>query len=308
MMDGHRINTTAQSVSAPLPTQSKMTPSRWSAQLQLGLTKTARGSRLVKNNHVGPLYVQKPFYVEGDDLPHIYLLHPPGGLVSGDDLSINIELGENTRGLFTAPGAGRIYRARPDRALQQQTTQLHLSHGSSLEWLPQECIFYPDSFGKLKTQVFLPENAEISGFIGWEISCFGLSQSTAPFLRGHIDQGFEIWRGDIPEFIERQKFNGDNLLVKFGRAGFQQKTVSGLMVAGPFPIGFAVHNLCLEQIRDIQSPDSVLFASTQRGRWLVTRYLGGNAEQARKLFTQVWRIIRPNLLGREVVEPRIWAC
>jgi hypothetical protein len=38
----------------------------------------------------------------------------------------------------------------------------------------------------------------------------------------------------------------------------------------------------------------------------VARYVGPSAEQARELFTAVWRVLRPALLSCEVSLPRIW--
>ena len=55
----------------------------WSAELELGFAVVAGRTALVHNRHVGPLTVQRPFYPEGE-LAHVYLLHPPGGIVAGD--------------------------------------------------------------------------------------------------------------------------------------------------------------------------------------------------------------------------------
>ena len=87
-------------------------PSRWQAELALGFAATKRGVVLQHCRHQGPLYVQKPFYPEGRQLPHVYLLHPPGGLVSGDKLQINVAMARDTQALISTPGAGRVYRAR----------------------------------------------------------------------------------------------------------------------------------------------------------------------------------------------------
>ena len=95
--------------------ESQYSAGRWQAELSLGLAKTARGTVLKTCSHRGPLYVQKAFYPEGRELAHLYLLHPPGGMVSGDDLQINVNMAEGAQALITTPGAGRVYRARPDR-------------------------------------------------------------------------------------------------------------------------------------------------------------------------------------------------
>jgi urease accessory protein len=40
---------------------------------------------------------------------------------------------------------------------------------------------------------------------------------------------------------------------------------------------------------------------------LVVRHLGGAAERSRTFVQAVWRLLRPALLGRPAVPPRIWA-
>jgi len=40
---------------------------------------------------------------------------------------------------------------------------------------------------------------------------------------------------------------------------------------------------------------------------LVARYLGDSSQEAMTAFTALWKILRPALLGREAIEPRIWS-
>jgi urease accessory protein len=43
------------------------------------------------------------------------------------------------------------------------------------------------------------------------------------------------------------------------------------------------------------------------GELLVARYRGDSAERARTFIHDCWRTLRPALLGRPAVVPRIWA-
>jgi urease accessory protein len=36
------------------------------------------------------------------------------------------------------------------------------------------------------------------------------------------------------------------------------------------------------------------------------RYLGNSSETAKQLMTRAWKLLRPQLIGREAVVPRIW--
>src|SRR5206468_9516521 len=43
------------------------------------------------------------------------------------------------------------------------------------------------------------------------------------------------------------------------------------------------------------------------GGALACRYVGGSVERARSFLIGAWRLLRPALLGRQPVPPRIWA-
>lgn len=279
------------------------TESRWKAELHLGLANSARGTVLKQCRHLGPLYVQKPFYPEGRELAHIYLLHPPGGMVSGDDLHISVSTSPQAQCLVTTPGAGRVYRARPDRTLQKQKIELHLEANSTLEWLPLETIIYPDACTDLTTDIHLAENSSV---IAWEVTCFGLTASGEPFKTGEVSQRFQVFREGRLKLRERLQLNPEKNRFLQARAGLNNCSVNGLMLAGPFDQPEETETL-LSQLRDCCEAIDVLAAVTLNDEFIQVRYLGDCSEQARKLFTQCWTLIRPELLNREGCEPRIWA-
>lgn len=278
------------------------TSSSWEAELSLGIDKTARGAVLKRCSHRGPLYVQKPFYPEGRDLAHIYLLHPPGGMVSGDDLRINVETGDEAAALITTPGAGRVYRARPDKALQRQTICLDVKAQSSLEWLPLENIIYPGAYTDLNMDVHLADSAR---FIGWEITCLGLQASNAPFTQGAINQRLQIFRNGQLKLREKLSLDTAQKNILNSKAGLAGHSVNALLVAGPFDQ--APDDNVLDGVREACNAIESLAAVTMNGEFLQVRYLGDCSEEARLLFTRCWKLIRPTLLHRDGCEPRIWA-
>lgn|SRR5690554_1301073 len=92
----------------------------WAASLTLGFCARADGdvsiTRMTTARHYGPLRVQRPFYPEGrDGCCHVYLLHPPGGVASGDSLNIDVNVGEGAHTLLTTPAANKLYRADSKR-------------------------------------------------------------------------------------------------------------------------------------------------------------------------------------------------
>lgn len=279
------------------------TASRWQAELNLGLVNTARGTVLRRCRHKGPLYVQKPFYPEGRELAHLYLLHPPGGMVSGDDLKINVETASHAQALVTTPGAGRVYRARPDRSLQKQQIKLKVGAHSSLEWLPLENIIFPDACTELSIDIELEEAASV---IFWEITCLGLQASNEPFDRGQVEQRLQLYRQERLKLREVLRLQPESNRLMQSRAGLNGCSVNGLMVAGPFLPDSDTEEL-MEQLRACCDDAAELAGISLNDEFIQVRYLGKCSEAARLLFTRCWKLIRPKLLGRDGCEPRIWA-
>lgn len=277
-------------------------PSRWHARLALGIKRTPRGSRIATAERFGPLHLQKPFYPEGPDLAHVYVLHPPGGMVSGDLLEINVCLEPETAALITTPGAGRVYRARPDRTLQHQRVRLDVGQGSSMEWLPLETILYPNARTRLDLDVELAADAR---FIGWEVTSLGLPAQGKSFEDGELQQRLQIRREGRLVLREQLLLDEQSHAVPGGKAGLQGQPVTGLMAAGPFTPEQA--EALLEPLRECAEQQPFLGGVSLSGEFLLIRTLGNCSERTRLFLEQCWRLIRPELLGRPACAPRIWA-
>jgi len=284
----------------------------WQADLELLLSKNNRGTRLMRNRHTGPLYVQKPFYPEGPDCAHIYLLHPPGGLVSGDTLSLDITIDESAHSVITTPGAGRMYKARVESPVQKQKNSLHVHDDSILEWFPMEAIVFNGAAAELETIIKLGDN---SRFMGWEVTCFGLSASAEAFDTGYFKQRYRIEKNGLPLFIDNLRYEAKNTSLFLSNAGMQSKPVSGFFIAGPFELTEEEKESLSEQLRvaihamsSLASSDlSSQIAVTWSDSFCVVRYLGKSAYTCRQCFTLLWKQLRPALINREACEPRIWA-
>jgi urease accessory protein len=276
----------------------------WPAHLHLQFANTERGTRLWRKTQHGPLYVQRPFYPEGSELAHVYLLHPPGGLVSGDKLAVQLQLAEQTQVLCTTPGAGRVYRARADKRVQQQHNKLVLGAGASLEWLPQETILYDGAEAKLSTTVQLATGAR---FIGWELTALGLPAAQALWQRGNLRQRFELWQHDKLLLREQLVLAADSMGLLHASIGWRSMSVAGLFVCGPCTAD-ELTQVPWEALRALApAANSALFSCTRVSSLLVLRYLGHSPQQARHLFIQAWQLLRPLLLQRAACPPAIWS-
>src|SRR5258708_15750293 len=83
----------------------------WQADLDLAFMRRGERTVLTRNQHRGPLQVQKALYPEGEETCHIAVLHPPGGVAAGDPLCVRVSLGEKSPALLTTPRATKWDRS-----------------------------------------------------------------------------------------------------------------------------------------------------------------------------------------------------
>ncbi len=266
----------------------------WGAQLELGFER--RGSRtvLAHRKQRGPLAVQRSFYPEGDAC-HLYMLHPPGGVVGGDRLEIAAEVQGGATAVVTTPGATKFYRSGGAEASQQQ--RLTVRAGGSLEWFPQENIFFPGAHADLNTLVRLESGAR---FMGWEIQCLGRPANTETFHCGILSLQLQVYRDGVPLLLERLPVNeGEGLA---GAASLRGSPVTATFLATG--VAGELHDRVRERLA---GKVEGIAAATLLDDLLVVRYLGASTEAARRLFVEIWTLLRPALVARAACPPRIWS-
>jgi len=263
----------------------------WEAELKLGFESRGGRTVLAERRHRGPLAVQRPFYPEGE-VCHVYLLHPPGGVVGGDRLDIRATAGKGSEALITTPAAGKFYRSADLPA--RQTVNLTVDQSAALEWLPQESIFYRGARVVSEVDVDLAETAR---FIGWESFCFGRPASGETFDRGRAAFRWSIRVSGRPLLIER--FGVDDSVLN-ANWGLQGRPIGASLFAYPaLPKD-------LDSVRTIAG-DRAGFGTTLVDGLLVCRVLDCQIEPLRRLLVDLWRALRPDVIGRRACLPRIWA-
>lgn len=266
----------------------------WRAELALGFAARDGRTRLAWRKQRGPLAVQRPFHPEGE-VCHLYLLHPPGGVVGGDRLEIGVDVAADAHALLTTPGATKFYRSGGDEALQHQ--RLNVADGATLEWFPQENIFFPGARAALKTQIELHGAAR---FMGWEIQCLGRPANREPFAGGELSLQLQLRRDGRPLLLERLMV--DDATGLNGAAALRGHPVTATFVASGVDVAQRDHVRA-----GLQTRDGDFIATTLLDDLLVVRYLGHSTEAARKAFVAAWSLLRPALWSREACPPRIWS-
>ena len=267
----------------------------WLANLSLKFSGREDKTIISHRKHYGPLVIQKPFYPEGE-VCHVYLLHPPGGVVGGDQLTLDIEVNKVGHALVTTPAAGKFYRS--DGRVAKLKQSLRVEAGSTLEWLPQETILVSGCEVKMQTIVQLEGDAQ---FVGWEILCMGRPACGELFDKGSARQHFEIWRDNKPLMLDRSQLAGkDDVLSEMW--GMQNYTVTGTMMV------VNVDKEMLQKVREnLPILSDGLISATLINDVLVCRALAHQAEYIRFAFIDIWKELRLDLFGRKACEPRIWS-
>lgn len=271
---------------------------RWAASLELGFDNRGGVTRMTRARHRGPLRVQRPFYPEGGmGACHVYLLHPPGGLVSGDALSISARVGSGARALLTTPAANKLYRADSHGVAWAQQTRLEVADGAVLEWLPQETIAFDGSRGEQGTHIELTGTARC---LGWEVLALGRPASRLPYVSGRIDQRFRLTQDGRPLWLERQPLDPAHprFIGRWGQGG-------GTVQATLWAVGLSDETAAIASLREAIEASS-RWAVTARQGVLLLRYLGHERNEAWALCEAAWKVLRPRLVGREACVPRIW--
>lgn len=278
------------------PTQP--TARRWLAKLSLSFKRRETKTTLHRVSHFGPLRVQRPFYPEGDCC-HVYILHPPGGIVAGDELSIQIYADEATEVLLTTPSAGKVYGSDKHRSPQKQVVKGTLAKDSYLEWFPQETIVFSGSEVKLETHFDLHADAKLCA---WDFVCLGRRASGERFLNGNCTQLITITKNNKILMRERMHLQGGEKSLKAAWG------LAGNVVIGTFYVTFSATRQQLDDWRQALQDLNLEgeWGLSQKPELLVARYLGQSAEQGKKGFELLWQCVRPNLVGRSACRPRIW--
>ena len=272
--------------------QNKSAQQGWLASLHLRFEPRPNKTVLAHREQRGPLAVQRSFYPEGD-VCHLYILHPPGGVAGGDQLTINSEHKTGSHAVITTPGATKFYRSEGQIATQYQ--QLDVEDGASLEWLPQETIYFPGTKAQLKTEINLQGSARL---IVWETHCLGLPANNEAFETGEVSIELKLIHDQQPLLLEKMKVTADNLN---SPAGLRGNPVLSTLIAN-----HATQEL-LDKVREIIADSKQLISATLLDTVLVVRYLGQSTAKSRQLFTEIWTLIRPVVMQREPCPPRIWA-
>ena len=272
----------------------------WHAQLRLDYTREG-GRSVARFAHDGPLRILQSMWPEGDGVCHNVLVHPPGGLVGGDTLQVEVDLAAGSHGLVTTPGASRFYRSDGELALQD--VRIRMQPGARLEWLPLEALYYSGCRAANRLHMQLAPGAAL---LGWDIAALGLPQAQQPFARGSVLQHLELEGA----WLERGRIAADDTRLLDGPLGLAgHRCLASLFLAFGTDLQRPEREQLLDAARAVIEPHALARsagATAPGPRVVVVRVLAPLVEPALQLLKAVRRAWRPLLWQLPPHEPRGW--
>lgn len=272
-------------------------PARTGWQARIELDFEHRGERTVmgRKRHQGPLMVQSAFYPEGGPC-HVYLLHPPGGLVGGDELDVQVHAAPASHVLLTTPAAGKFYRS--DGRVCRVRQRLRVAGGATLEWLPAESIVFQGARCVQDSRIDLEPGARL---LAWEAWVLGRPACGEGFEAGSFRQRQELWLDGRPLLVERNEAVAGSPWLG-GHWGLARHVAAATLLAYP---GDAHGLRAARQV--IDASDGIRAAAGVLDGLLVCRVLASSLIALRAQLECWWRALRPLVTGRAAVAPRVWA-
>ena len=215
----------------------------------------------------------------------MYLLHPPGGVVSGDELQLSVEVRPKAHALLTTPAAGKFYAGAADRrrAARRGPVQTLAVNDGVLEWLPQENIFYPDGAATLRTRVELATARALSAGRSAAWDCRRAVHPLGPARY----ESFELWRGAAPLLLDRLNHRGQRSWRTLG-SGRPRALGTWLAFSGR-------RHDCWHwrtRLRAMNCADLTLACTLVDGA-LCCRGLAARADRLKQAFIDLWSALRP---------------
>ena len=232
------------------------------------------------------------------DITQAALVTTSGGLVGGDRISIDIEMGKNTRAIVLPQAAEKIYRSS---GLDTKIgITFSLEDRSWLEYLPQETILFQGSRLSRQTKINLSKGAR--AFVG-EILVFGRFGYGEKFNDGLIQDSWEIYKDGNNIWADSFYMEDHIQDIMSSSAGLNNaQAIATAVYVGPD----AEENLGIARKILSSSNEDVLMGATYVNETLVIRWISNNTLNLRNEFGRFWSSFRNQVEDLPATLPRLW--
>jgi urease accessory protein len=235
----------------------------------------------------------------------VHLHNVSGGLLGGDRMILEVEVGPGAAAQLTTTGATRLYRSRGDKLCTMQRTNVRVEKTGLLEYVPDLLIPFAGSRYSQETTVELADGA---GLFWWEVIAPGREASGETLAYDLFQSRFDLSAGGKPLASERIRLvPREQDLSSPSRLG-SYRYFAGFYIC---KVGAAPSEWdCLEsELGDLagclsRRGEILWGVSRLTAHGLLVRALSLNGRDIAAGLPQFWRIAKQKLYGREYIPPR----
>lgn len=273
-------------------------------QLSFSVPAPHQPTQLHVHRQEPPLRVVRAFpAADGAVMVHLHNLS--GGVLGGDNLYVEADIGPAARVQLTSTGATRIYRRRVGLPDATQVTRLCVQEGGLLEYLPDPLIPFAESGYHQATTIDLAHDA---GLFYWEVLAPGRVAHGELFDFSSLTLDLDINAVGCPIALERLQIDpaqrSPAALVRL--AGYRYTaTLYACRVGAPSGVWQALEERLEHVARRLSIPGEALWGvSALTAHGLVVRAVGMNSRQLSAGLIQFWQQAKFELYQTPAVLPR----
>ncbi len=277
--------------------------SQWHGTCDLRLFKKSNNKEIdsLKTIHqakcTAPLKLMRVFNDKNDGRCEIPILHSAGGIVGGDQLTINVSSEENSSATCSSVAAQKVYGSRgrsklnPQGRWANQKCLFQIEKNSDFEWIPQELIIYQGGLFEQNMTVKLDPS---SSFLCVDVVRLGRTAAREQLGNGVWRSSLEIFRentqGKHYEFSDRLELSGEALK---SIHGLEEKPVFGSLTwITPKEINQKDLSDLLVKCRRQRTGLKGFMTCSLLEHGISARYTGSSTQSARFWFYRIWRLTR----------------
>jgi urease accessory protein len=172
-------------------------------ELVLRYERRDRATVLTHSRCTTPWHQSPPIHLDDSGSVYQPLLNPSGGLVGGDRLSIDAQLGSDTHVIVSTPSANRVYRSLAETSVQ--LVHLTVGEGAILEWVPDLTIPFAGARYRQAIHVRLAPGATL---LLWDALACGRIARGERWAFARLENEIRITMADGRSLVERYDLNG----------------------------------------------------------------------------------------------------
>jgi urease accessory protein len=247
-----------------------------------------------------PLQVLEPLDVADDGSALAVLLNPGGGVLGGDHLHTEIELGPGAHVMVATPSATKVYRC-PDRPAVVET-RVALGEGAALEYLPHHLIPHAGAALEQSLHIDLGPQSRLILYDGLSLGRVARGERWAFHS---LASEVRVTSAGRPLYWDRLRLSPHAAAGLGGLGGSEGCAYLGtLLLCGTGP---AAWNDVLGAFLDRLARQSAVTggASLLARHGCVVRFLSPSAHALTAFAREAWGLARRHLLGRPPLDLRL---